>query len=120
MLILKHNKPDAPRLDVLSGYSVIEPEDKLPQQAKVGFKAGHIFSADAAFAKRISDYAVLMKRMAAMRCQYIRVDKDAVMLFWAGSESDYSGMISDHGGYYKMINALMGDLADIADAIPPK
>lgn len=118
MIILKHGKQDAPRLDVLSGYSVIEPEDKLAERAKIGFKAGKIFSDDAAFAGRISGNAALMKRMQDMRCEYIRVDKDAVTFFWAGSESDYSGMISDHGGYYKMLNSLMDDLADIADAIP--
>jgi hypothetical protein len=27
-------------------------------------------------------------------------------------------MIMDHGGYHKMLNAIMDDLADIADAIP--
>ena len=119
-IILKHGKPGALRLDVVSGYAVVGPEaeDKLPERAKVGWKAGHIYSADAAFAKRLSDNASLMKRMAAMRCQYIRVDKDAVTLLWAGSETDYSGMIGDHGGYYPMISAIHDDLADIADAIP--
>lgn len=118
MIVLKHGKADAPRLDVLSGYSKIEPEDKLPQRAKVGFKAGSIYSADEAFAKRLSDNSALMKRMVKMRCEYIRVDQDAVTLFWAGSETDYSGMIGDHGDYYKMLNAFMDNLADIADAIP--
>ena len=50
----------------------------------------------------------------------IRMDKDAVALLWAGIETDYSGMISDHDGYYPMINALMDNLADLADAIPPR
>ena len=68
--------------------------------------------------KGLSDNAALMKRMAKMRCQYIRVDENTVTFFWAGSETDYSGMISDHGDYYKMINGIMDDLADIADAIP--
>jgi len=120
MVILKHKKPDAPRLDVLSSYAVIEPEEKLPQRAKIGFKAGSFYSADEVFAKRLSDNAALMKRMANMRGEYIRVDKDAVTFFWAGSETDYSSMIGDHGGYYKMLNAIMDDLADIADAIPVK
>jgi len=120
MIILKHGKPDAPRLDILSGYSVIDPEDKLPQYAKVGFNAGSIYSADTDFAKRITDNETLMKRMKNMRCQYIRLDKDAATFFWAGSETDYSGMISDHGNYYKMLNDLMDNLADIADAIPSK
>jgi len=58
------------------------------------------------------------RRSCYRRNQRYRLDKDAVTLFWAGSESDYSGMISDHGGYYKMINDFMDNLADIADAIP--
>lgn len=118
MIILKHNRPDAPRLDVLSGYSVMEPEDKLPQRGKVGFNAGYVYAADDDFAQRITANAVLMKRMKNMRSQYIRLDRDAVVFLWAGSESDYSGMIRDHGDYYKMINDLMDNLADIADAIP--
>jgi len=58
-----------------------------------------------------------MNRMKSLRCQYIRVDGDAVTFLWSGSEKDYSGMINDHGGYSKMLNAIMDDLADIADAI---
>ena len=117
-MILKHGRPGAARLDVLSGYSVIKPEEKLPEQAKVGFKAGSIYSADSGFAARVAANSALMKRLKSLRGEYIRVDGDAVTLLWAGSETDYSGMISDHGGYYKMLNAMMDDLADIADAIP--
>jgi len=120
MIILKHGKPDAPRLDVLSGFANVAPEDSLPLRAKVGFKAGNIYSPNAEFARCISENKVLMKRMQNMRCEYIRVDNAAVTFFWAGSETDYSGMISDHGGYYKMVNDLMDDLADIADAISAK
>jgi len=118
MISLKHGKRNAPRLDVLSGYSVIKPEDPLPKRAHIGFKAGDIYAQDEAFAGRLSENQTLMKRMAKMRCQYIRVDSCTVTFFWAGSETDYSGMISDHGGYYPMINGLMDTLADIADAIP--
>ena len=42
----------------------------------------------------------------------------AVTFLWAGQEDDYSGMINDHGGYTEMLNAIMDDLADLADAIP--
>jgi len=118
-MILKHGRPGAPRLDVLSGYAVIKPEEKLAEQAKVGFKAGSIYSADAGFASRVAGNSALMKRLKSLRGEYIRVDGDAVALLWAGSETDYSGMISDHGGYYKMLNDMMDDLADIAGAIPP-
>lgn len=118
-IILRHRKPNALRFDVISGYSVVEPEDKLPQREKVGFKAGHLYAEDAAFAARIAGNKELMKRMGRLRCQYIRLDADAVSFLWAGSETDYSGMIMDHGGYYKMINAILDDLSDIADAVPP-
>jgi hypothetical protein len=117
-IILNHGKPAAPRLDVVSKFSVLADEVELPEQAKVGFKAGAIYSADAAFAARIAGNKALMTRMKKLRCQYIRLDADAVTFLWSGSETDYSGMINDHGGYSKMLNALMDDLADIADAIP--
>ena len=62
-IVLTHNKPNAPRLDVLS------------DRAKVSF-------------------------------------------FFAGSELEYSQLIRNHGDYFKMLNDLMENLADIADAIP--
>ena len=117
-IMLKHGKPNAARLDVLSDYAKLGPADKLPRRDKVGFNAGYVYAEDVEFAKRIADNAALMKRMKNLRSQYIRLDPDAVTLFWAGSETDYSGMIRDHGDYYRMINDLMDDLADIADAIP--
>jgi hypothetical protein len=119
-MILRHDKGSGPRLDILSGCSVIEPEETLPQRQKVGSKGGFLYAADGDFAARIAGNEALMKRMKDLRCQHIRLDDDAVSFFWAGSETDYSGMIRDHGGYYKMINAIMDDLADIADAIPVK
>ena len=42
----------------------------------------------------------------------------AVSFFFAGNETEYSGLIRDHGDYFKMLNDLMDDLADVADAIP--
>ncbi len=119
-MILRHDKGGAPRLDILSGCSVIEPETKLPQRQKLSARGGFLYSADGDFAARIAGNEALMKRMKDLRCQYIRLDDDAVSFFWAGSETDYSGMIRDHGGFYKMINAIMDDLADIADATPVK
>jgi hypothetical protein len=117
-IMLKHGKPNAPRLDVLSDYARVVPADKGPQREKVGFNAGYLYAEDAEFARRIAENALLMKRMKNLRCEYIRLDADAVSLFWAGSETDYSGMIRDHGDYYRMLNDLMDDLADIADAVP--
>lgn len=116
-VILKHGKPAAPRLDIVSKYSVLAGEVDLPEQARIGMKAGAIYSADAAFAQRLSSNRAFMNRIKNLRCQWIRVDEDAVTFLWSGSETDYSGMIGDHGGYSKMLNAIMDDLADIADAI---
>ena len=53
-----------------------------------------------------------------MRNEYVRSDSDTVSFFFAGTETEYSGLIRDHGDYFKMLNDLMDDLADIADAIP--
>jgi hypothetical protein len=117
-IVLKHGKPHAPRLDVLSEHSRIGPEEAMPRRDKVGSWAGHIYADDSELAGRIAANAALMKRMKSMRSQYLRLDPDAAAFFWAGSETDYSGMIRDHGGYDKMLNALMDNLADVADAVP--
>jgi hypothetical protein len=116
-VVLKHGKPNAPRLDVLSDYAKVAPADKLPQREKVGFNAGSIHAEDAEFARRIAANEALMRRLKNLRSQYIRLDGDAVTLLWSGSERDYSGMINDHGDYFRMLNAFMDDLADIADAV---
>jgi hypothetical protein len=119
-IMLKHGKPHAPRLDVISDYAKVGPGAMMPRRATIGHNAGSIYADDEAFAKKVAANDALMKRMRNLRTQYIRVDPEAVTLFFAGSEGDYSGMIRDHGDYYRMINDLMDDLADIADAIPPK
>lgn len=116
-IFLKHGKAGVPRLDVVSPCSVIQPEEKLAQRQKVSTRAGHLYADDADLAARIAGNQNLMKRMKSLRCQTIRVDGDVVAFLWAGSETDYSGMIMDHGGYYKMVNSLLDDLADIADAL---
>jgi hypothetical protein len=59
-----------------------------------------------------------MKRLKNLRDQAIIVDNDAVTLLFAGTELDYSSLIRNHGDYFTMLNDLMDDLADIADAIP--
>jgi hypothetical protein len=118
-VVLRHGKPKAPRLDVISDYAKVRPGDApMPARAKVGFNAGSVYADDAEFAARIAANEPLMKRMKNLRSQYIRLDDRAVTLFWAGSERDYSGMIMDHGDYFRMLNDLMDDLADIADAVP--
>jgi hypothetical protein len=117
-IFLKHNKPHAPRLDVLSERAKVGPEDMQQRRDKIGGNAGYIYADDADFAARIAGNDALMKRLKNLRYEYIRVDRDAVAFYFAGTELDYSGLIRDHGDYFKMLNDLMDDLADIADAIP--
>jgi hypothetical protein len=118
VVALTHHKPQAPRLDVLSDHSVVKPADMLTRRDKIGSNAGYIYAGDADFAARIAGNAALIKRLKNVRDEYIRLDTDAATFFFAGSELEYSGLIRDHGDYYKMLNDLMDDLADIADAIP--
>jgi len=117
-IVLMHHKPNAPRLDVLSERAKVAPEDKLPRRGKIGGNAGYLYAEDADFGGRIEGNAVLMKRLKNVRDEYIRLDQDTVSFFFAGTELDYSGLIRNHGDYFKMLNDLMDDLADIADAIP--
>jgi hypothetical protein len=117
-MVLVHDKPNAPRLDVLSDRAKVGPEDKLQRRDKIGGNAGYIYADNADFASRIAGNSALMKRLKNLRYEYIRLDEDTVTFFFSGTELDYSGLIRDHGDYFKMLNDLMDDLADIADAIP--
>ena len=119
-MILVHGKPDAPRLDIIGDYANVLPEDKLPKVKRLGIGPGTIYTRDQAFAQRLLDNTALMDRLDDLWGAYIRVDSEAVTLFWAGQEVDYSRLINDHDGYYNMLRAFMSDLADIADAIPTK
>lgn len=116
--VLKHNKPNASRLDVLSSFSTVTPQDPLPKFANVGFSAGSIYTADKKFADSILADSALMESLRLFRSQYIRVDQHAVSFTLAGSENEYSGTINNAGGYEKMINSVMDTLALIADKVP--
>ena len=69
-------------------------------------------------ASRIAAAATLVKRLKRVRYEYIRLDGDTVTFFFAGTALEYSAHIRDHGDYFKMLNDLMDNPADIADAIP--
>jgi hypothetical protein len=116
-IVLTHNKPNAPRLDVLSDRAKVGPEDALTRGVKIGGNAGYLYTNDAALGASIAGNEALMKRLKKLRYQYVRLDRDTVSFFFAGTELDYSGLIRDHGDYFKMLNDLMDDLADIADAV---
>jgi hypothetical protein len=117
-IVLTHGKTGAPRLDVVSDRAVAAPEDKLQRRDKVGGNAGYLYADDSAFAARVAGNAPLMKRIKSLRNEYLRLDGQAASFFFAGNEVEYGGLIRDHGDYFKMLNDLMDDLADLADVVP--
>ncbi len=118
MVTLEHGRRSAPRLEIYPGYAIIKPEMEMPKLEKIGSGAGFIHSRDREFARALMGNKKLVKRLKRLRGQYIGVDQRAVSLLWSGQEKEYSSMLRDHGGYWKMINAFLDDVADIADAIP--
>jgi hypothetical protein len=119
-IALVHDKTSAPRLDVLSDRARILPDDKLTRRDKIGGNAGYLYFDDVEFGKKIAGNAALMTRLKKTRDEYIRLDNETVMFLFAGDELEYSSLIRNHGDYYKMLNELMDDLADIADAVSPE
>jgi hypothetical protein len=116
-MVLEHGRA-ARRLDLYPGYAILKPEEELPEVKKLGAGPGSLRSEDAASAGRIAADGELVGRLKKLRGAYLRVDDRTVGLYWSGQEKDYSAMIRDHGGYWKMINAWLDDLADVADALP--
>jgi hypothetical protein len=117
-VFLAHEKPHAPRLDVLSDRAKLGPADMLQRRDKIGGNAGYIYTENAELASRIAGNAALMKRLKKLGYQYLRLDTDSVAVFFAGTELEYTSLIRNHGDYFTMLNDLMDDVADIADAIP--
>lgn len=118
-MVLTHGRTNAPHLDIYPGYAVVKPDIELPVQGKIGSGAGEVRSGDVDLARRILADKKLVRRLKDLRGAYIRVDGVGVTLMWAGDEKEYSSMIRDHGGYWKMINAFLDDLADVADLLGP-
>lgn len=116
-IVLTHNKPHAPRLDVLSERARMKPEDTLERRDKLG-AAGYLYTNDAALSQRVAANEALVKRLKNMRYQQVRLDRDTAAFFFSGTELEYSALIRAHGDYFKMLNDLMDNLADLADAIP--
>jgi len=116
-IILKHGKTGVPRLDVISGYSTLKPSDPQPPKHRLGFRAGEICSADDPLVGRILANKKLTETLAGFRSQYIRLDADAATFMFAGSETEWSSTIREHGTYDQLINTIMDTLADIADLV---
>ncbi|MGH7263624.1 MAG: hypothetical protein ACREMB_02065 [Candidatus Rokuibacteriota bacterium] len=114
-IVARHGAPRASRLDVLSGASTIQPADPQPRAARVGFAAGDLYTADAALAARVTADRALMSRLARFRSQYVRADEWAVTFLFAGTETDWSAMIREHGSYDRLVNSIMDAVTGIAD-----
>jgi hypothetical protein len=118
LVVLKHSKPNAPRLDVLSDFSTINPPDPVTRRDYVSFQTGSIYSDDIELAGRIAAKKDLIDLLKNFRSQYIRLDRDAVTFLFAGSENEYSGMIRNFDGSAEtLVNGIMDALADIADEV---
>jgi hypothetical protein len=117
VVVLKHGKSNASRLDILSDHSTVKPDDPQPKAGSLGFLKEGVYSFDRNFAARIMSAQILTGRIEKFRAEYIRVDSDAVTFIFSGTETDYSGMINEHTSYYELINEVMNTIADIADLI---
>jgi hypothetical protein len=114
-IVARHGKPGASRLDVLSATSTIQPVDPPPPAARVGLGAGDVYTADGALAARVTADRALMGRLGRLRSQYVRADEWAVTFMFAGTETDWSAMIREHGSYDRLVNAIMDAVTGIAD-----
>jgi hypothetical protein len=116
-LVLKHNKPSAPRVDILSSFSTVRPDDLQPQRESIGFSAGSLYTSDSEIASRIMADKALVEKLSNFRSQYIRVDEFAVSFIFAGSERDWSAEITERGGYPQLLNDITAALSGIANKI---
>lgn len=117
-IVVKHNKPNAPRLDVLSDFSTVSPDDPLPKYRYVGFNAGNIYTSNPQFAEKILSHPELVEKLSNLRSQYIRVDELGTSFIFAGSERDWSAEIRERDGYAPLINEIVDVLTEISDLIP--
>jgi hypothetical protein len=117
VVVLRHGKPHAPRMDILSTYSTITPRDPVPDIGALGFLEERLSSNDSAFAGRVLSNPVLRDRINNFRSEYIRLDESAASFMFGGTETDYSYMIRQHPSYGAFLNSIMDTLADIADAV---
>lgn len=118
LLFLRHGREEAPGLQIVSGSSTIAPSGGLPEVTRIGWGAGHLYSADADYAANVQANAVLIERIKKYRGQCITVDDNVVSFVWAGPETEFSAMIRDHPSYEEMILSIIDTLVDLAEAIP--
>ena len=116
-IVLKHQKNNVSRLDIISDFSTVQPEDSLPKFARIGFSAGSLYTSDTALGGRVMSDKSLVENISELRSQYIRLDDKAVTFVFAGSETDWSAEIREHDGYDKLILSIMNILSGIADKI---
>lgn len=117
IVIVKHKKPSASRLDIITPFSTVPSEDPLPKARHIGLNTGSIYSRNLEFVDRIASDKDLMGAISDLWSPYIRVDERAVTYIYAGPETDLSSMIRQHGSYPDYINSVMYIAASIADKI---
>lgn len=117
VIMAKHKKPEASRLDIITPFSTVQPNESLPKVKFVGLNTGSIYSRDPAFANRILSDEVLMNQISDLWHPYIHVDSDIVLYTFSGQETDLSAMIREHGSYTNMINSAMDTITAVADKI---
>lgn len=116
-MLLHHNRPDTPRVDIISNNFPHRPEDLTEKRTRIGWNAGHLHTGDPAVAEAIAEDEAIFERLRRLRTQYLRVDSETVSFYFAGSENEYGQLISNHGDYFEMINELTELLADVADRL---
>lgn len=116
-MFLHHGRATAPRLDIVSQFSTIQPQDPQEKIQFVNLGAGSLYSNDRSYAARVLGNKVLMQRVKQFRSQYIRVDETNISFIFSGSENEYSGMIRNAGGYSSLIQTIAATLMDLADAL---
>lgn len=115
-IVLKHNLASAPQLDIVSKSSTINSERSLKKVNSLGsYLWGEEVFGDDRLWQKISQSKNLVDQLSRFRSHYILVDDRSVTFMFAGTETDYSGMINEFSSYEEFIIAIMNSLADIAD-----
>lgn len=112
-MVMLHHRANAPRLDVVNQFSVIQPTDPVPSVQYIGLRAGTLYSNDPAYARRVLGDP-LIRKLENFRSAYVRVDESSIGFYFAGTENDYSGMLRDTGGYFTLLNDVTDVLLGLA------
>lgn len=117
-MILKHGLKNVPELDIVSRSSTIRPERQLSKVGNLGnILWGEEIFGDNILWQKLKSSKPFIERISRLRSHYIMVDENAVTFMFAGTETDYSGMINEFPSYEDFMVAIMDSLADMADLL---